>query len=489
MFYRYFFLLALLVLSNVESFATSSRIIDRFGGRIRTDIPCRLSMMKDSQMTVGPLNDLRLAWMWWLQRVNCTFVFDTYEDTGLPDDNGTYNGCIGRVQRGESDIFAMFIRPDALPYEPGLLGPVMIEADEAIFSRRNYSRQINREIASFVAEFDEVLYSHVAFALYMFSVLYAGVEWILSNWTRRDKMDLRLRDLFMSYTDVLRETFTALIGQMNLDPDRWSNKLLTHCYSAFMFVLVSGIVCNVIGSNLVVNPTPSQIDSVSWFNNESWIRPVIIKKMFLYMLLKSSTPGTTANNLWQVIQSSPDVSIIDANMEGGSKEEAAQKLQDLVGEVNDHKKAVIAPRFMLDGAVKCGCVYNPDLINHIHISSESIAEGLMVSIMSHQIHPYIREYFEYLMQTTCLEMGLIRAALSLMDSFLADFTPGIGAYGLKALMCQERKYSAPSQDEWRPFNVADLQSTLMIPIAGGATAFLVCVLETMSRLTIGGRYR
>lgn len=348
------------------------------------------------------------------------------------------------------------------------------------------------EIASFIKEFDEIFYSHVAFAIYLFSVTYTGVEWILSRRQRKCSVsrqlpeissltddsvdDLQLTDLFYSYLEVLKESFMALLNQMNISPEWWSSKFLTLCFSTFLLILISGFVCNVIGSNLIVNPAPSQIDSVYWFKNDSWTRPVVVKKMFLLNLLKSSVPGTPVNYLWQIVMSSPNVSLMDANLEKG-REEALQKFLEVIEEANSWKKALIAPRFMCEMAIRCGCVFRPELMNNAHISKESIAEGVMTPLMSHKIHPYVREYFEYMIMTTTLEMGLGWTTLSRMDQYMPVLFPGMGPYGLTALKCQETKHSSPSDDEWRAFKIADLRSTLMIPFSGGAAALILWVLE------------
>lgn len=107
---KMFIIPCILILFIPNILVTASRIIDRFGGRYRQDIPCRLSMAEDLRIleSMGPMGMIRKAWVDSLARINCTVVYDFFDDTGLPDENGTYNGYLGRVQRGESDIFAMF---------------------------------------------------------------------------------------------------------------------------------------------------------------------------------------------------------------------------------------------------------------------------------------------------------------------------------------------------------------------------------------------
>lgn len=95
-----------------------------------------------------------------VDKVNCSFVQVPYTSSNDPDEYGNYSGAIGMVQRQQVDVLFAVIRPDNLPFEPGIPGPVIMSADATVLSRKNYSKPIEREIASFIYDFDEVSYAY-----------------------------------------------------------------------------------------------------------------------------------------------------------------------------------------------------------------------------------------------------------------------------------------------------------------------------------------
>ena len=179
--------LILLLSTSIPSPSETARIIDLFfGGRYRTDFPCRLMVPKQMEVLQRqaleslPWRNTRLSVVQniatIMKRFNCSITYGLYDNTGEPDLNGTYDGFIGRMQRQEAEIFGITARMDSLPYEPVLFGPVAYEADSSIISRRNYSKQLHREIVSFVEDIDITVYLYVAIVIIIFSVTFMVVE-------------------------------------------------------------------------------------------------------------------------------------------------------------------------------------------------------------------------------------------------------------------------------------------------------------------------
>ena len=85
-------------------------------------------------------------------KCNCTIKERHYLDTGSPDENGTYDGFIGMIQRDEADATFMAIRSDFLAFEPGKPTPPVQSSDIAIFSAKQYVEKLEeRDLMSFLS--------------------------------------------------------------------------------------------------------------------------------------------------------------------------------------------------------------------------------------------------------------------------------------------------------------------------------------------------
>ena len=76
------------------------------------------------------------------------------------------------VQKRESDLMFIAVRPDSLPHEPALIGPIVLEADAAIISGKSKQHRITREILELVNDVDPLVYTYLIISIIVFSVCY-----------------------------------------------------------------------------------------------------------------------------------------------------------------------------------------------------------------------------------------------------------------------------------------------------------------------------
>lgn len=174
----------------------------------------------------------------------------------------------------------------------------------------------------------------------MFSVVYTMVNFVLEE---GDGGRINTKDTLVAYLQTLQDCLMTIVDQIYFDPQWWSSRVLAATISLFILFYVQGFLMNLIGANLVVNPTPAQIDDVSFFTNDSWTQPMILKKLFLIPLLKSSVPNSTMNHLWKVISNRPKELMFDVDMSKGHQV-AFEAATNIMGMIAMWRRAFISPR-------------------------------------------------------------------------------------------------------------------------------------------------
>ena len=93
------------------------------------------------------------------------------------------------------------------------------------------------------------------------------------------------------------KVLTLFVGQEQFELSMASSYVLILSIAVFSSILVSGILLNIVGADLIVKRGPPVIDSLDDLLN-SPMKPVLPKRFFSYAMAKSSPPGTKMNKLW-----------------------------------------------------------------------------------------------------------------------------------------------------------------------------------------------
>ena len=450
-----------------------TKVIDRFGGFYRQDLSCKFWVPEGSQTFEEILKASIFkssALLNPLKKLNCTILKSRGDDFGHPLDNGSYTGLIGMVQRQEIDLMIVAVRPDSLPHEPALIGPMLLEADAGIISGKSKKHRITRQILELVIDIDPLVYIYLVISITVFSVCYTtSIVLELSRENEIEDVDAEIENLdALNVANYFLKTFwescVATIGGEQFSPDNKNSRILSLFFTLGLFFGIYGMFLNNVGADLIRKNGPPNIDSINYFinninatdyfvNNITHAKPVIVKRLYLLNLLKKEPKDSNLGRLWSLIEKEQNDTVFDVDVDRLQTQDEMYKMQmfsklsDLLWEVQNRKKALIIPRSMARNSKMFGCTVNPVNISRLYVSKESFAAGTLNTLMSHAIHPSLRKIFEYFGRAWNegnLMEGLTR--MTVLDG--ENLMPGADAkLGLSALECMEDKPLTVMKDD------------------------------------------
>ena len=315
------FLLTLLGVMKFFRECGPTKVIDRFEGYYAKDIRCRIwspSGYEVGQKMPPMMDDIFTA----IKRFNCSWLLTPYTETGYPLPNGTYNGAIGILQRNEADLGSLIGRPDGLPFEPVLIGPMIKEADVVIVTNRRYGEKITREILQFVDDFNPIVYKYIFMVIMIVCIFYTMITYGPDSWIKRLKEDPRVAiKLFLEH---VWESFNLVLDQENFRSETNVARILVLFFAIFIFVFIYGIFLNQIGADLVAKTKGDNVDGIDYFlNNITHMKPCVAKKLYLLNVLKASPKTSKLGQLWSLMEKEENETVLDiqANFNDITQEE------------------------------------------------------------------------------------------------------------------------------------------------------------------------
>ena len=501
----YYFTLIIFIICNPIIYET--KIIDRFGGFYRKDLPCKLwlpaGIEATQEMGVGSSFKLSTLLLDPLKKLNCTIFITQTAEIGYPLDNGSYTGMIGIVQRQESDLMLISVRPDSLPHEPAFIGPMLLEADAGIVSGKSKKKRITREILELVNDVEPLVYTYFIVSIIVFSVSYTAsivLELFRGNETGDEDAETQDWDVLTMenrFFKTIWETCAAVLDEEQFSPDNYSSRILSFFFILGLFFGIYGMFLNNVGADLIRKNGPPNIDSIDYFlNNITHTKPVIVKKLFLLNLLKNEPKNSTLGTLWSLMEKEQNETVLDVDYDRLTAGDEIYRMQmlgkttDLLWEVQNRKKAIIMPRSILKNSKMVGCTMNPVNISRLYISKESFAAGTLNTLMSHGIHPEIRKIFEYFGRAFH-EAALMEGISRIRTLTAAEMIPGINAkLDFSALQCIEEKPLTVMKDDpdlaeeiisddesFQEFTLSHLASLFKLWFFGLFAALVLFILE------------
>ena len=491
----YYSTLIILIICNSIIYGT--KVIDRFGGFYRKDLPCKFWLPEGFDITDKMDGTFKTSLLLDpLKKLNCTILRTIHKDLGHPLDNGSYTGLIGMIQKQETDLLILAIRPDSLPHEPALIGPMLLEADAAIISGKSKQHRITRQILELVNDVDPLVYTYLLVSIIVFSICYTiSIVMKLSREIEIEDWDaLTVAKYFFK---SVWESCAAVLDEEQFSLETYSSRILTLFFTLGLFFGIYGIFLNSIGADLIRKNGSPNIDSINYFvNNITHTKPVIVKKLYLLNILKSEPNDSTLGRLWSLMEKEQNDTVLDADkerLEAGDEMYRMQvfgRLTDLLWEVQNRKKAIIIPRSMAINSKRFGCTLNAVNISRLYLSKESFAAGTLNALMSHGIHPEIRKIFEYFGRAwneAFLVEGLTRISVLAAGSII----PGASAIlDLSALQCMEDKPLTIMKDDpelkaevvsdeesFQEFSLFHLESLFKLWFFGVFAALVLFILE------------
>jgi hypothetical protein len=498
-----FIFLCFISIIDIMEAKKRSRIIDRFGGFYRKDMNCKVLMCWDFKNTEKvPKKMLFITES--IHRFNCTTVDSPDKeiyDVGHPSSNGSYDGVLGVIQRQEADVAPILVRPDGLPFEPGFIGPVAMEADVVIISRKKYGEQVTREILAFLRDFDQNVYLYFMIVIVYFCVIYTTFSQIHYSQSPDAEKNVAIEiQIAKDFFDNIGNSRNMLMGQENFSPKSDIQRILVLFFAIALLFSVQGIFLNKLGADLVAKTSPYNIDSIDYFvKNITHMKPIVIKKLYLLQVLKNSQKTEKLGKLWTLMEREEDETILDVDYRGYDQIDIPTqqtRLFKILQEIEDSKKALFLPRQMTELALAVGCTIKPDNVSRLHLGKESFAKGILTSIVSHGIDPRLRNIWDYFLRTVT-ETGLGIGEAIYMRRELPDLMPpGVDIkYDRDALDCMNgnpissfknsphvelaQEYISQSvlEESFIPFNVIHMESCFLFFYIGILASAILCLFE------------
>ena len=471
---RKFIILLSIFFANFQ--CLHSRISDRWAAL--KDLNARCSVIAPVTFDVGafnqipPVDGLLKSMNYWFSLANCSVEAVKFTGNSRPNENGSYDGYIGLIQRNEVDAAILNLRPDALPYEPGKVTPPFEVADLTIVSKKKgLTFEERHEITSFL-NLDVVVYVYVFnTCIFIIPVMYTFFQ-LTSN----DRLNPRI--FIRKYLLNTYSVFSVLVDQEHFLPSNAITAILALTISLFALFAILGILLNTVGAELVVKKEPPVIDSLNDLLNTT-ITPMVLGQQVDIEYLKSSRPGSELNHLY--IRMMEEHSYKSFSLEGyglgGLKE-----FLSFVTKLDNHEGAFIAFTFCAEYTREIMCASKgipeiKDLGNKLHVSSESFATGLSTFLFSHQIHPYVESTISYTLRSA-LETGQATAVIQQSKWITPRLINHDGVkINRKAIECMD---NIRQQDAlFRPFYFRDLSSLFMIFIVSMIFCFFVALIEVI----------
>ena len=313
-----FSVLALLSILSLFRECGPTKVIDRFEGYYAKDIRCRIWSPKTTQFDqkTPPMFDELFAAQ---KRFNCTYILGEFTENGYPLPNGTYTGVIGILQRNEVDFAPVFARPDGLPFEPALIGPMIMGADVVIVTNRRYGEKITREIVQFVDDYSPIVYEYLALVIIIFCIFYTMIhESVMGSIKEDPRIAIKL---FLKHG---WESLNLVLDQENFQPETNVARILVLFCATFIFVFIYGIFLNKVGADLVAKTKGKNVDNIDYFlNNITHMKPCVIKQLYLLNVLRASPKTSKLGQLWSLMEKEENETVLDiqANFNSITQEE------------------------------------------------------------------------------------------------------------------------------------------------------------------------
>lgn len=387
----------------------------------------------------------------WLERYNCTLKTIKYIEQGDHDENGTYNGFIGYVQRNEVDWAAIGIRPDGLPFEPGKPTPPIYAADVAIISRRNGSSSVARRKVTSFLNLDLAIYAYTFITFFFIFPMIIVLDKFLFD------HKIESKKIINCYFDSCYRSFSLLIDYEQFNPYSLTSHVIVLFFSIFTLIAVFGFLLNTVGADLVYKKEPSVIDSFDDLIN-SQLQPAVLKKLAEYQLIKYSLPGSELNKLWIKMNENLDKSILDIDLE--NTQNALSILTKCFKQINQSEIAILINENNAKNIKTAACFMKNypdinDIANRIHISKDLFATGIYTGLLSNNIHPLTEKLIIYLSRTM-VETSLLSAVANVVKPNIPDLSPIKGIkYDSEVIRCIEPP-KEHGVEKYQPFGLLDL---------------------------------
>ncbi|KAI1290353.1 hypothetical protein HDE_09212 [Halotydeus destructor] len=455
-----------LVLSYFTSVTTAKKAIERFGGRVPS-APCRIGVSSPSNMVTkvaeGQERDIKGQTFFefcliGLDHLNCTIVYMDSLLTGTHDENGTFDGTIGYMQRDEIDYGVPAGRTDTLDHSIVHVGPVVSPSDLIIIAIPKSEAKIQVDLSDVL---ETMTYTFKEYLL----IITAFVSAFLYIQECRFKISRRSRKLEIVLPKIPRlHDIIWKIVELFVDQEYYDTKgrnalrMLWSIFTLSVYVIVYCYLVNYMSVNEVADKPLDTLDSLEdhFSNRFNHVVPILMRNSMSYPLLSAADPQSNLGRLFAKAAVDKENNIVDL----GSAD--PQTMMDLFKRCFDteNRVSLISERFIWHTGVRgVMCGLGSDKVVRVHESSKSFANGIMTTFFNKKSPPQFTKYAEYRFRILS-ESYLSQQAFRYMSEIMLIIATG--SIQSDVLRCWDSEKLVEFDDTVIPTSVKVLKKTIRL---------------------------
>lgn len=388
----------------------------------------------------------------------------------------SYNGMIGCVQRGEA-IITQFVRPDSVPFEPGIFVAYSTYAETPkIYSMKPERIPSNTlDILYLWTNLDSQSWLYFIYTLTLTTILMIFINQIF----------LPTKNSVLLYISVhwLWKYFQFSVRIFNWKTLMFSQFLLITSTVISIFYGYHLIFMNTLSSDLTVSVVPRSIESLRdllydpQFQN---VTPVIFGALNMPNLLKNSRIGTDEHVLYQKIFSDKKNSIIDIDFYNTNTQHLASKMSEVLKKTAQGLSIIIENSDYISLGIKyVGCFTEPEMCNRISRTKDAISPSPLMFLVSKTITPDYLKLFTYRM-TTMSEFRTVEGYARTIAPIARESLFGKSQQNVEAIICIEKlenNYLESLNLPWKKFTLTPFERMLKFLTYFMSLAFFILLIE------------
>ncbi|KAI1309105.1 hypothetical protein HDE_00333 [Halotydeus destructor] len=307
------------------------------------------------------------------------------------------------VQDGEIDYAFAESRLDCIGTKSlrvlGLSGSAEVQILSKKVIDSNQSQEHFEPMLDAIALVDEM-----SFLCLAASVLAVAMVISLANTRRAVNKEGQVINFLGFYLHTVWASFELLVSQGKFNYISAVQKLTWLILTVGLFIVISGVFLNLISTEQVAQRDPDQIDTFGdLLHKFSWQEPTLMANFFTNSLRDLTQNGSEEDQLFQKIKSNENNTYTLET----SSDSSQQMIQFTVGKyLEEGNRYLLLENIIWFPDLYCYVV--PDLFDTIHMSKETILDGILVVLHNSHSDPRLVRYMSYRFGNK-LEFGFHRA--------------------------------------------------------------------------------
>ena len=344
--------------------------------------------------------------LWSILRKRCSnFTIHDIEDdykSGLPDENGTYSGLIGRIQSGELDSAIFIFNPAYIPFEPVYPGPVLFPSDQTLVSVSKEIKPQPIEIIDWFKMLDAISYEYIGFSSWIASVLLT-----FFHYYDQPFLKLKKKQVASTFCHNAFNSYALTIDQEGFSPINAPQQVLIASYALFLFFLIQSYFKNLLSTDKTVERALPEIDSIhDLLENPAFAEyiPVVPEGLWQMEGLMRALPQTEEGRLWAKIMQNKDESIIKWGTSAKEIIKTTSRLSNFLVGFGHQKHVLIFDQALTVKLKLFLCRIPMDYLTAatdlssmklVHVATKTFLPGTLHILLSHHTPDYAKKVFEY----------------------------------------------------------------------------------------------